>query len=63
MGWMALWWVIGIALIVLLVRALTGGGFGLAPDPESPEQILRRRYAKGEIDRDTYERMRADLKT
>lgn len=63
MGWMALWWIFGIALVVLLVWALVirspfrpdGGG-------ESPEQILKRRYAKGEIDRDTYERMLTDLK-
>ena len=29
---------------------------------ESAEEILRRRYAKGEIDRETYQRMLADLK-
>lgn len=65
MGWMALWWLLGIALIVLLVWALVtrlpfSGGQG--GSGESPEQILKRRYAKGEIDRDTYERMLADLK-
>lgn len=27
----------------------------------SPEEILKRRYAKGEIDRDTYQRMLADV--
>lgn len=64
MGWMALWWLLGIALVVLVVWALVrglpfgqGGGAG-----ESPEQILKRRYAKGEIDRETYERMLGDLK-
>ena len=32
------------------------------PGSESPELILKRRYAKGEIDHDAYERMLADLK-
>jgi len=64
MGWMAIGWLIGIALVFVLVWALArglpfgpGGGAG-----ESPEQILKRRYARGEIDRETYERMLEDLK-
>jgi uncharacterized membrane protein len=28
---------------------------------ESPEEIVKRRYAEGEIDRETYERMVGDL--
>jgi putative membrane protein len=63
MGWMGLWWLIGIALVVVLVRVLLvpRGWLGPRGDGESPEQILKRRYAAGEIDRDTYERMRRDL--
>lgn len=63
MGWMALWWIFPIALVVVLVWALVTR-IPFRPDGrgESPEQILKRRYAKGEIDRDTYERMLADLK-
>ena len=64
MAWMALWWLIGIALVVVLVRALLvprGWLGGPRGNGESPEQILKRRYAAGEIDRDTYERMRHDL--
>ncbi len=29
---------------------------------ESPEQVLKRRYAKGEIDHATYQRMLTELK-
>jgi len=29
---------------------------------ESPEQLLKRRYAKGEIDHAIYQRMRTELK-
>lgn len=30
--------------------------------PESVEHILKKRYARGEIDRDDYERMKAELR-
>jgi len=68
MAGMGLW---GILLIVLLIavvwaffiaaRRTGGGGFGHGP-AESPSDIVKRRYATGEIDRETYERMLADLK-
>jgi len=63
MAWMGLWWLIAIALVVLLVRALWPGRGWLGPrdERESPEKILKRRYAAGEIDRETYERMRREL--
>lgn len=63
MGWMGLWWVVGIALVVLLAWVLLrAGGVGRTGERESPEQILKRRYARGEIDRETYQRMLADLR-
>ena len=64
MGWMAIWWVIGVALIVVVVWALlrASAGRAVTGGHESPEQILNRRYASGEIDRETYQRMLADLK-
>lgn len=64
MGWMAFWWILALAAIALVVwavlqagRSRAGGGAG-----DSPEAILKRRYANGEIDRETYERMRADVR-
>lgn len=61
--WMVLWWVAGIVVLVLLVRLVAGttGGFSPRSD-ETPEEILKRRYAKGEIDSEEYQRRLADLR-
>ena len=61
--WMVLWWVAGIIVLVLLVRLVTGstGAFSRRDD-ETPEQILKRRYAKGEIDSEEYQHRLADLR-
>jgi len=63
-GWgMGLGWLIAIAAIVLLVVAIMRisdrgrtGGSG-----ESALDILKKRYARGEIDKQEYERLRRDL--
>ena len=62
MGWMAIWWVLGFGLVAALIAALARGAFWQASGSELPELILKRRYAKGEIDHDAYERMLVDLK-
>ena len=61
--WMVLWWGAGIIVLVLLVRLVAGstGGFSRRDD-ETPEQILKRRYAKGEIDSEEYQHCLADLR-
>ena len=61
--WMVLWWVAGILVLVLLVRLVAGStsGFSRRYD-ETPEQILKRRYAKGEIDSEEYQHRLADLR-
>jgi putative membrane protein len=62
MGWMWIFWVVVIVLIVLLVRPrsiVTG------PRDESnlsAEEILKRRYARGEIGKEEYERKLEDLR-
>ena len=62
MGWMAIWWVLGIGLVAVLIAAMARGTLWQGPRGDSPELIIKRRYAKGEINRDVYERTLADLK-
>ena len=58
--WMVLFWGALIALVVLAVRQFTAphreGGGG-----HSPLDILKERYAKGEITREQYEQMKKDI--
>jgi len=62
-GWMVLWWAVGILVLVLLVRLVAGSLGGSAPrSDETPEQILKRRYAKGEIEREEYQRRLEDVR-
>lgn len=66
MAWMLIWGVVGLAVLVLFVVGILwlvrrGGASQQLPDPNSPEEILRRRYAAGELDEDEYLRRRAGL--
>lgn len=63
---MLIWGLVGVALLVLavvgivwLVRSSDSGK--QPPRGESPEEILSRRYASGEIDEDEYLRRRSGL--
>ena len=61
-----LWWVFVILGIVLLLRLLGrgGGGASATPPPAPPEtalDILKKRYARGEIDKAEFEEKRRDL--
>lgn len=59
---MHIFWLIllvGVGLMILRGAASMRGG---APEvADSAEEIVRRRYAKGEINRDEYERLLRDL--
>lgn len=64
-GWMLLWALVGLALLVVavlaavwLVKHRSPAGGGAVP---GSEEVLRRRYAAGEIDREDYLRMQRDL--
>jgi putative membrane protein len=65
--WMWIVWIVGFILFVFLIFVLVSGfrngGRGAPPPPphETPLDILKRRYAAGEITREQYEQMRQDL--
>lgn len=66
-AWMLLWAGVAVAIIVLavvttlkLVRRPSGTG-EQPPGTETPEEILRRRYAAGEIDEEEYLRRQSGL--
>lgn len=63
MGWMWLWWILIIAGTVALAwYLLSGARRGNPRGEESPVDILKRRYARGEIDAETYEKTLNDLR-
>lgn len=69
-GWIAMtvFWVALMTLFIWLVTRVLAdrddrndGGRRGFPPTESPEEVLDRRYATGELDLETYQRMRANL--
>jgi putative membrane protein len=63
---MFLFWAAIIVGIVFLIRWLVTAGSGgqhaaTGPSPESALDILKKRYARGEISKQEYEEMRRDL--
>ena len=60
-GFMWLFWVLIIVVIVLAVKA-TSTNSNSPPEKQMPAlDILRERYAKGEIDQQEFEQKRKDL--
>jgi putative membrane protein len=66
MGWGGMvFWVIVILLLLGVVAwfALSASRRnGSRPAEETPERVAKRRYARGEIDRQTYQRLLEDLR-
>ena len=50
-----------IFLVVMLLFLFRGGGPGRRDKEESAKEILDRRYARGEIGQEEYQRMKKDL--
>jgi len=65
-GFGFLWLVLIIAVVAYLMgwrpEAFDLGGLGQGRREKAPLEIVRDRYARGEITREEFERMRADLK-
>lgn len=69
MGWgifgalhMLLWWILIILGIVVLVKWLFGGTAGSAQGKDNRAlEILKERYARGEIGKEEFEQKRRDL--
>jgi len=60
-GWMMTFWLLLIfALIVIVVRVLLNSN-KQSTISEPPMDILKRRYANGEIDKEEFEKRKKDL--
>lgn len=65
---MIFWWVILIGIVFLVIYGISGAFRGRVPNnngfahKQSPLEILKQRYAKGEINQEEYYRMKEDLK-
>lgn len=65
MWWMPFAWILGLALLILFVWMIatrTTSGFSVRSAEDSAELILKRRYARGEIDGEQYDRRLTDIR-
>lgn len=62
MIWVLISWIVGIGLFVALFSIVFLALKERSQTADSPETILRRRYAAGEIDTEEYERRLGELR-
>jgi putative membrane protein len=62
-GWLWVIWIPIMVVVVVLVSWIVKGSSRSSEEPrESAEEILKRRYARGEISKQEFERMLQDLR-
>ena len=59
---MIFWLIILIVVIAVAWTAMQRAGRGTGPGRDRAEEALRERYARGEIDEETYRRMLNELR-
>lgn len=62
--WMMPFWIIVIVAVIFLIKWLAERGKSegeVSPRQESPLDILKKRYARGEIDKEEFEQKKRDL--
>jgi putative membrane protein len=62
MGGMWVSWILPVIVLVLSVRWLTVPTHGPETPRESAEEVLKKRYARGEVGKEEYESKLSDLR-
>lgn len=63
-GFMWIFWILLIVILLVVVKAITGqNNDNNRLQNETPMDILKARYAKGEIDDEEFERRRKELES
>jgi putative membrane protein len=65
MGWWmvlgSVWFVVFWGVVIYFIVQAASRASGREASPETPLEILKRRYARGEISKEDFDRMRQDL--
>ena len=62
MGWMGIFWIVVVGLVIWAVSAaIRGSSQDSSGHPESALEVLKRRYARGEINKAEYDEKKKDL--
>jgi uncharacterized membrane protein len=63
MAWVGVWWVLAAAAFAFVLWVMLASGRGSTNGrSDSPQRIAKKRYAQGEIDRETFQKIVHDLR-
>lgn len=54
-------WLVVAAIVAVIIVAIVGGSKTSAEDRETPLELLKRRYAKGEISKQEFDKIKKDI--